>query len=161
MKSNSVKIRSIDYLKWPDKCVHCGNNLQKGDIDEIEFKVKKKAATLFVDGIMPRRLTVKYCGDCAEKISLFKTLETVGNLTLFAAIIWVGVLNNIETPNIYIGGAVFWLGGILMAAAKIGSQKWTGAECKLLAANIWELKIRNDVYYNEFCKLNSKISYKN
>jgi len=160
MKSNSVKIKTIDNLKWPDKCLYCGKNLQIGDMEEIELKVKKKAKALFVGGIIPRRLMVKYCGTCADKISLFKTLETIGNIALFAAIIWVGVLNNREVPKIYIGGVVFWLGCILMAIAKIGSQKWIGVECKLLEADIWEINLRNELYYNEFRRLNSKVTYK-
>ena len=160
MKSNSVKIRTLDYLKWPDKCLYCGNKLQKGDIEEIELKVKKKPKALFVGSIIPRRLIVKYCGDCAEKISLYKTLETVGNLALIAAIIWVGVLNNREAPNIYYGGAVFWLGCLLMVISKIGIRKWNGVECKQIESDKWELNLRNDSCYNEFCRINSKVIYK-
>jgi hypothetical protein len=156
MLKNSIKVKSIDALTWPLTCPYCGQSMRERDIVGYDLKIRKSLKGLFTAGLGPKRLNVKLCGTCASRISKFKTMETAGSIILFAAVMGVVVLQMKEKYQLYIGGAAFWLGIIMMAVAEFASQKLVGVECRLLGENNWELKLRNEFFFKEFRLLNLK-----
>ncbi|MBN2401447.1 MAG: hypothetical protein JXN64_03520 [Spirochaetes bacterium] len=156
----NIKIKKLDELKWPMRCPYCGQSMEEGDIVGFDLKIRKTFKVLLVAGLGQKRINVKLCGACGGKISKFKTMETAGSIIIFAAIILALVFKVDDAYKIYIGGTAFWLGIILMGIGEIAAKKLVGVECRLLGENKWEFKFRNDNYYKEFEKLNSKNIYR-
>jgi hypothetical protein len=156
MIKNKIKVKRIDTLIWPSTCPNCGRSMRVSDIVGYDLKIKKNLKVLFSAGLGPKRLNVKICAACAGKISKLKTLETAGSILLFASIMGVIFLQRKEMVLLYIGGAAFWLGIIMMAATEFFSQKLIGVECRLLGKNNWEIKLQNGLFYKEFQSLNLK-----
>jgi hypothetical protein len=149
-----ISLKRIDTLIWPQICPHCGRSLKKTNGVSYELKIRKTLKALLMGGWGWKRLTVILCRPCADKISRVKTLETMGSILLFAAVLGVIFLQKRAVVVIYIGGAAFWLGVILMAAAEFCSQKLVGVECRLRGENHWELTLQNELFFVELQQLN-------
>jgi hypothetical protein len=152
-----IKLKKLDGINWPMKCPYCGQSLREPDIVGFDLKIKKSLKVLFVSGLGPKILNVKLCGLCANKISKFKTMETVGSIIVFTAIILVILFNKMnDTYKLFIGGFAFWLGIILMGIAETATKKLVGVECRLLGENKWEFRFKNENFFNEFTSINSR-----
>lgn len=154
-----IKVKNINEIKWPMKCPYCGQSMKEGDIVGFDLKIRKSLKTMLVSGSGPKRLNVQLCGMCAGKISKFKTMETAGGIIIFTAIIIAVVFKMSDAYKIYIGGTAFWLGLILMGIGEMAAKKLVGVECRLLGVDKWEIKFRNENFYNEFTGLNSRYLY--
>jgi hypothetical protein len=154
---NKIEVKKLDGINWPVRCPYCGQTLREPDIVSYDLKIRKSLKVLLVGGLGPKRLNVKLCGTCAGKISKFKTVETIGSIILFIAVIAVTYLNKMDdTYKIFLGGFVFWLGVIMMGIAEMATKKLVGVECRLLGENKWRLKFKNDLFFREFAGLNSR-----
>ncbi len=157
MQKRAIKVNTLDALNWPARCPYCGQDLKEGNGMGFELKIKKNLKGLITSGFRSKNLPVRLCGVCAKKVSNFRTIEGIGGIAVFIAIIGPIVFKKVQAMEyIYIIGAAFWLGIILMAIAEIGLKKAIGVECRLLSTNKWALKFRNDLFSNEFLSLNAR-----
>jgi hypothetical protein len=160
MLKTAIKVNTIDALNWPERCPHCGQDLKEGNVMTFALKIRKGLKALFAAGFGSKNISVKLCGICAKKVSNFRTIEGIGGIIMFIAIIGPFIFKRfIKTGSmeyIYIVGSAFWLGVILMSIAEVGMKKTIGVECRLLSMNKWSLKFRNDLFYNEFLSLNAR-----
>jgi len=157
MQKRAIRVNTLDALNWPARCPYCGQDLKEGNGMGFELKIKKNLKGLITSGFRSKNLPVRLCGVCAKKVSNFRTIEGIGGIAVFIAIIGPIVFKKVQTMEyIYIIGAAFWLGIILMAIAEIGLKKAIGVECRLLSMNKWALKFRNDLFSNEFLSLNAR-----
>ncbi len=159
MIKTAVKVNKIDSLAWPQRCPHCGETLKDGDGTVFDLKIKKGLKGLLTGGFGQKTLPVRLCGICAKKISAFRTIEAIGGIIMFAAILPFIFKRFIKIEAIeymYIMGSALWLGIILMAIAEMGVKSMAGVECRLLSANRWAIKFRNEFFTNEFSNINSK-----
>jgi hypothetical protein len=160
MQKTAVKVNTIDALSWPERCPHCGQDLKEGGSMTFELKIRKGLKALLAAGFRSKNLSVRLCGVCAKKVSNFRTVEGIGGLVMFVAIVgpllFKRFLKGQTMDYIYIIGSAFWLGVILMSIAEVGMKKTIGVECRLLSMNKWALKFRNDLFSNEFLSLNAR-----
>jgi hypothetical protein len=160
MQKTAIKVNTIEALSWPERCPHCGQGLKEGDVMTFELKIRKGLRAFMAAGFGSKNIPVKLCGICAKKVSNFRSIEAIGGIVMFVAIIGPLLLKRIfkieSMEYIYIIGSAFWLGIILMAIAEVGMKKTLGTECRLLKMNKWTLKFSNDLFYNEFLSLNTK-----
>jgi hypothetical protein len=157
MQKTAIKVNTIDTLSWPERCPNCGQDLKEGDVMRFELKIKKGLKAFVAAGFGSKNLPVKICGPCAKKVSNFRTIEGIGGIVMFVAIIGPVIFKKIQSMDyIYVIGSAFWLGVILMSIAEVGMKKAIGMECRLLSMNKWSLKFRDDLFCNEFLSLNAR-----
>ncbi len=159
MIKTAVKVNKIDSLAWPQRCPHCGDTLKDSDGVVFDLKIRKGLKGLLTAGLGQKTLPVRLCGICAKKISIFRTLEAIGGIIIFVAIlpfIFKRFIKIEAMAYIYVMGSALWLGIILMAIAEMGVKSMAGVECRLLSTNRWAMKFRNEYFTNEFSNLNSK-----
>lgn len=160
MQKTAIKVNKIDALSWPERCPHCGRDFRESGVVGFELRIRKGLKALFAAGFGSKNLPVRLCGTCAKKVSHFRTMESVGGVVMFVAIIgpvlFKRFLKGQLVEYIYILGSIFWLSVILMAIAEVGVKKAVGVECRLLSMNKWSLKFHNDLFHNEFVSLNAR-----
>ena len=155
---NAMRLSNIDKLKWPERCPHCGAEFREGEISAFDLKIKKGIKGYLAGGLAPKHLLVRLCAQCTKKISNFRSIEAIGGVVMFVAILGPILLKRLlkldSISYVYIIGTAFWIGVILMSIAEIGMKQNIGVECRLLSMNKWSLKIRNELCKNEFYSLN-------
>ena len=125
----------------------------------FELKIRKGIKAMLAAGFGSKNLPVRLCGTCAKKVSNFRTLEAIGGIIIFLAIvpfIFKRFIKIEATEYMYIFGSALWLAVVLMAVAEVGMKKAIGMECRLLSINKWALKFRNDLFSNEFLSRNAR-----
>ena len=111
MQKRAIKVNTLDALNWPARCPYCGQDLKEGNGMGFELKIKKNLKGLITSGFRSKNLPVRLCGVCAKKVSNFRTIEGIGGIAVFIAIIGPIVFKKVQTMEyIYIIGAAFWLG---------------------------------------------------
>ncbi len=160
MQKTAIKVNTVDTLNWPERCPYCGQDLKEANAVIFQLKIRKGLKAFLMAGFGSKSIPVKLCGLCAKKISNFRTVEGIGGIIMFVAILGPFIFKRFiktgSTEYIYIVGAAFWLGVISMSIAEVGMKKGIGVECRLLSMNRWSLKFRNDLFRNEFLGLNAK-----
>jgi hypothetical protein len=159
MQKTAIKVNTIDTLIWPERCPHCGQDLRESDSMIFELKIRKGLKAMLAAGFGSKNLPVRLCGACAKKVSNFRTLEAIGGIIIFLAIvpfIFKRFIKIEATEYMYIFGSALWLAVVLMAIAEVGMKKGIGVECRLLSMNKWALKFRNDLFSNEFLSRNAR-----
>ena len=157
MQKTAIKVSTIEELNWPERCPHCGQDLREGNFMVFELKIRKGIKAMLAAGFGSKNLPVRLCGTCAKKVSNFRTLEAIGGIIIFLAIvpfIFKRFIKIEATEYMYIFGSALWLAVVLMAIAEVGMKKGIGVECRLLSMNKWALKFRNDLFSNEFLSRN-------
>jgi hypothetical protein len=157
MQKTAIKVSTIEELNWPERCPHCGQDLREGNFMVFELKIRKGIKAMLAAGFGSKNLPVRLCGTCAKKVSSFRTLEAIGGIIIFLAIvpfIFKRFIKIEATEYMYIFGSALWLAVVLMAIAEVGMKKGIGVECRLLSMNKWALKFRNDLFSNEFLSRN-------
>ena len=157
MQKTAIKVNTIEELNWPERCPHCGQDLREGNFMVFELKIRKGLKAMLAAGFGSKNLPVRLCGVCAKKVSNFRTLEAIGGIIIFLAIvpfIFKRFIKIEGTEYMYIFGSALWLAVVLMAIAEVGMKKGIGVECRLLSMSKWALKFRNDLFSNEFLSRN-------
>ncbi|HVN95119.1 MAG TPA: hypothetical protein VMT62_01705 [Syntrophorhabdaceae bacterium] len=166
MQQSIVKVNKLE-LNWPEICPYCGTDLKGAEgIVEFSLKVKKGIKGLLMEGLGSRKLPMRLCRPCARRLNVFKTMETIGSIVMFAAILLPVLLKTQAMQRItYVTGSAswlgfiavgIWLGLILVGIGEMGVLKSIGAECRFLAPNRWRLKFHNGAFTNEFLNLNAR-----
>jgi hypothetical protein len=160
MQKTAIKVNTIDALNWPERCPHCGQDFKEGNSVGFELKIRKGLKAMLSVGFRSKNLPVRLCSACAKKVSNFRTIEAIGGIVMFIAIIGPLLLKRFFTIQsreyIYIIGSAFWFAVIFMSIAEVGMKKTIGMECRLLSMDKWSLKFRNDLFLNEFLSINSR-----
>jgi hypothetical protein len=157
MMKKDIKVKTLDRIDWPVRCPYCGQALMEPDIVSFDLKIRRSLKYLLVGGLGPKMLLVKLCGTCAKKISRFKSVETLGSIILFAAILGVIFFNKMDdTYKFLVGGVALWSGIIMMGFAEMATKKLIGVECRVVGVNKWQLKFRNNMFFREFASYNIK-----
>jgi hypothetical protein len=159
MQKTAIKLNTIEELNWPERCPYCGKDFKESNAMDFELKVRKGLKAMLTAGFGSKNLPVRLCGNCAKKVSNFRTIEAIGGIMIFIAIapfIFKRFIKIESMEYIYIFASVLWLGIVLMAVSEVGMKKIIGVECRLLSMNKCLLKFRNDLFCNEFLSLNAR-----
>jgi hypothetical protein len=159
MSKTAIRVNKIDTLNWPDRCPRCGRDFQGDSAVGFELKIRKGLKGLLAGALGPKTVPVKLCRSCAKKISNFRVIEGIGGFIMFIAIfgpILIKKLKIQSAESVYIVGAAFWLGVVLMAIAEVGIRKGIGVECRLVSTDKWAFKFHDNLFSNEFVGLNSR-----
>jgi hypothetical protein len=159
MQKTAIQVNTIDTLIWPERCPHCGQDLKEGDVMVFELKIRKGLKAMLAAGFGSKNLPVRLCGACAKKVSNFRTIEAIGGIIIFIAIMPLIFKRFIKVESVeymYIFGSALWLAIVLMAIAEVGMKRAIGMECRLLSMNKWALKFRNNLFSDEFLSRNAR-----
>ena len=114
-------------MNWPERRPHCGQDLKEGNIMGFELQIKKGFKGLFAGGFGSKNLSMKPCGTLAKKVSNFRTIEAIGGVIMFGAIIGSILLKRFlkaqSMEYIYIIGSAFWPGGHIDVRSGSGHKK--------------------------------------
>lgn len=159
MQKVVMKVNTVEALAWPEKCPRCSDSFVEGDTRVFEVKVKEAIRAFFVKPKL-KKLSVKLCGKCSRRVQKFKAMESFGSALVLLAIIGALFLK-LPPEQMYGAGATFWFGTILFAIGEARRTKAIGVKCMRLSKDKWSFRLRNDVFRNEFIKLNSSLVERN
>ena len=97
MQKTAIKVNTIEALSWPERCPHCGHDLKEGNIMAFELKIRKGFKAMLAAGFGSKNIPVRLCIPCAKKITNFRTIEAVGGIIMFVAIIGPFLLKRFYT----------------------------------------------------------------
>lgn len=134
---------------------------QKEHLPEInqyfeEVGIGKSAGTYFAR-LKPKSLSVRLCSKCFKRASRFKVMGYVGLVFVLLAFIGPVFLGMRALQQMQGAGASFWFGCLLYWVGESRRKKAIGLKCKRLSKSRWDFWLQNDIFRNEFLKLNSTL----